>query len=121
MSVGQAPTVHLFEGWWVIWSPSEQRWYKLFDVHTTAGGFGHTTEMHFCHLPCGAYVAGYEWVALDSFYEPDLSRLSAAVLEVSCFDCRTPTPTPRFPRPIPFSTPPTACIWRTFLPYAKGG
>lgn len=117
-STGIAPTVHAVEGWWVIWAPSEQRWYKLFDGRFTAGGFGTTREMHFCNLPCGAYVVGYEWVTLDPFEDPNFTHVSAEVMDAACYDCRTPTPTPWFIQPSPSSTPPTACVWRAFVPHA---
>lgn len=118
MTVGQAPSIHPVEGWWVIWAPSEQRWYKLYDGRTTADPAGETREMYFCGLPCGAYPRGYEWVNLDPFPDPNFTRVSAEVMGTSCYDCRTPTPTPWFKRPDPSSTPPTACIWRAFVPYA---
>lgn len=119
-STGAAPWFHLVEGWWVIWSPSERRWYKLYDERFVAGPSGQTQEMYFCHLPCGASVRGYEWVVLSSpIDDPDFSHVSADVMETACFDCRTPTPTPEFPHPDPSTTPPTACMWHAFVPWAR--
>lgn len=120
-STGSAPSIHPVEGWWVIWAPSEQRWYKIYDGRFTAGPYGHTSEMHFCHLPCGAYPRGYEWVILEELINPMYSHVSAEVTKTACYDCRTPTPTPWFKRPDPTTTPPSACIWHAFVPFARGG
>lgn len=120
MSVGQGPWVHPVEGWWVIWAPLEQRWYKIYDGRFTVDPSGQTQEMYFCHLQCGTYVRGYEWVLLDELIDPELSQVSAEVMETSCYDCRTPTPTPWYRGPPdPTSTPPTACKWHAFVPWAR--